>query len=130
MWIYRGRIRSFSKWWGWHQTDWAVIEPYRAELLGKTKGLYRFWRNKFVSWMWLVIQRNQTADTSLTYNSILSWITNKLEYAKHGEAFQLKRSLDSSANPLHFLIEALEHSFPNIKFNYVTITEIEKYLMF
>jgi len=35
---------------------------------------------------------------------------------------------DSTANPLNFVIQAIEHTFQNIKFNHVSTTEIKKLL--
>jgi len=40
----------------------------------------------------------------------------------------MKRYLDSSGNPLHYLIKAFEHTFSNIKFNYGSTIQIEKLL--
>jgi len=76
--------------------------------------------------MWCVIQRTQSGNTTLKYKSTLPWITKTCEYAKHGEALQLKRSFDYIANPLHFVIQAIEHPFPNIIFKHVSTTEIKK----
>ena len=78
--------------------------------------------------MSFVIERTQSGDTTLRYKSTLPWITKTCEYAKHGEALQLKRSFDSIANSLHYLIQAFEHPFPNVKFNHVPTTEIKKLL--
>jgi len=61
--------------------------------------------------MGLVTQRTQSGGMALRYKYTLPWITMNCEKAKHGEALQPKRSLDSIPNPLHYLIQAFEHPF-------------------